>query len=167
MEHIKTCIRKYADFTGRARRAEYWWFALAVAVVELVLYVLALILARATGSVDEYTGRASLGAGWIPMILLFLFGLAVIVPSLAVAVRRLHDTGKAGWFYFVTFIPVVGSLILLVFMIIDSTPGPNQYGPNPKGIGNGGFDQLGGGQQFGGVFPQQGEQAPGQYGQQY
>ena len=115
-ESLTTVLtQKYADFSGRARRSELWWFALAEFVVLGVLYGL---------------GRASS----LFSILYFLVALALIVPALAVSVRRLHDTGKSGWFVLLSFIPFVGGIILLVFFVQDSAPGDNQYGPNPKAL---------------------------------
>ncbi len=112
---------KYADFTGRARRAELWWFAL----VNFVAYIAIFIVAFALGSISE-------GLGGLGLILYVIYALAVIVPSLAVAVRRLHDTNKSGWMLLVSLIPLVGPIILLVFYLIDGEPGENQYGISPK-----------------------------------
>ena len=105
---------KYADFSGRARRAEYWWFVL----VNFGVYVGLGILTRVLGSVG--------------FAIYLLYALAVIIPSLAVAVRRLHDTSKSGWLFLIVLIPLIGPIILLVFFFTDSYPGPNQYGPSPK-----------------------------------
>ena len=103
------CLKqKYADFNGRARRKEYWWYALFQYIAFLVI-------------------------GFIPIIGL-LAALALIVPSLAVAVRRLHDIGKSGWNMLLLLIPFVGAILLLIFLTRDSAPGTNQYGPNPKGV---------------------------------
>ena len=108
MTSIQTVLGKYADFDGRARRSEFWWWFLAVVVVDVVLNVLR-----------------------IP-VLGILFGLAIIVPNLAVGCRRLHDTGKSGWLQLVGLIPIVGWILLIVWFAAEGTPGPNQYGPNPK-----------------------------------
>ncbi len=67
-------------------------------------------------------------------IVMMIYLLVILIPSLALCVRRLHDTGKSGWFFFISFIPLVGAILLLVFLATDSQPGPNQYGPNPKGM---------------------------------
>lgn len=115
-EAVTTVLtKKYADFSGRARRSEYWWFALAAFLLLAVPYVLGLAVSK------------------VFLVLFFVAWLGLLVPSIAVTVRRLHDTGKSGWFYLVAFIPFVGGIILLVFTVMDSTPGDNQYGPNPKG----------------------------------
>jgi uncharacterized membrane protein YhaH (DUF805 family) len=112
-------LKKYAVFTGRARRKEYWFFQLFN-----TLFVIALIV------VDSMTGTMSksvrLG------LLSGLFALATFLPALGVLVRRLHDTGRSGWWFLIGLIPLVGPIILLVFMFQDSQPGANQYGPNPK-----------------------------------
>ncbi|MET7480832.1 DUF805 domain-containing protein [Streptomyces sp. NPDC005648] len=108
-------LKKYAQFSGRSRRAEYWQYALFVGIAYVVLLVLAL------------ASKSSVVYG-----LIVVFYLGVLVPSLAVGVRRLHDTGKSGWWLLFGVIPLVGPITLLVFTCLDSQPGPNQYGPNPK-----------------------------------
>jgi uncharacterized membrane protein YhaH (DUF805 family) len=106
-------LKNYAGFSGRARRKEYWMFALINFVISLVLEILA-------------TQAKVIG------IVFLVYGLAVLIPGLAVAVRRLHDTGRTGWWVLIGIIPVIGTIILLVFLASDSQPGDNQYGPNPK-----------------------------------
>ncbi len=107
-------LKKYAEFNGRARRKEYWMFI-------LFNIIIALVLGAVSGMLDA-------------QILVMLYSLAIIVPSLAVAVRRLHDTGRSGAWIFISLVPVVGGLIFLYFMVIDGQPGDNQYGANPKGV---------------------------------
>ena len=87
-------------------------------------------------TINTISGPAKVPYGYFYL----LYFLAVLIPSLAVAVRRLHDIGKSGWFFLICLIPIVGSIWLLVLMCIDSIPGPNQYGINPKGIGN--YDEI-------------------------
>lgn len=113
MDWYLKVLRQYADFEGRARRTEYWMFALFNIIIAFVL-----------GFVEGLVGG--------PGILGFLYGLAVLLPGIAVSVRRLHDTGKSGWLLLIAFIPLIGAIVLLVFMVMDSQPGDNQYGPNPK-----------------------------------
>lgn len=109
------CWKKFADFSGRARRQEYWMFVLFNFLVSV-----------AVGIVDGILGTGgSLGG---------LYSLAVLVPSLAVAARRLHDTDRSGWWMLIALIPLVGWIILLVFLCSDSKPGENRFGPNPKGM---------------------------------
>lgn len=123
---IKTVLGKYADFSGRARRSEYWFFYLAV----VIGYVVSLIITQVVRPLG--------------LLLLVLLVLGALIPTLACGVRRLHDTGKSGAFILFGLIPFVGGIILLVFFVMDSAPGDNQYGPNPKGIGGapmGGYGQ--------------------------
>ena len=116
-------MRQYADFSGRARRKEYWMFTLFC----LIFFIVAAILDNVLGTTFKIAGQ-SLPYGWLYVIL----GLATIVPSLAVCVRRLHDIGKSGWYYFIGLIPLVGGIILLVWFCQDSQTGENKWGVNPK-----------------------------------
>ena len=110
MTSIKTVLGKYADFNGRARRSEFWWWVLAAEIVNLVLtYVLQV------------------------QVLGFLFALAILLPNLAVGARRLHDTGKSGWLQLIA-LTIIGIIPLIVFFAQDSAPGDNKYGPNPKAV---------------------------------
>lgn len=104
---------KYADFSGRARRAEYWWTTLVNAGGFLVLFIIAAAIAPAA------------------VIVVALLYLAILIPSIALTFRRLHDTNKSGWWLLITIIPF-GGIVLLVFTILDGDRGPNQYGPSPK-----------------------------------
>ncbi len=113
MDYYIGVLKKYAVFTGRARRAEYWYFILFNIIASVLLTFL-----------DEV-----LGSGWLSTI----YGLAVLVPSLAVGVRRMHDIGKSGWWLFINIIPFVGWIWFIVLVVTDSQTGDNQYGPNPKG----------------------------------
>jgi uncharacterized membrane protein YhaH (DUF805 family) len=115
-------LKKYAVFSGRARRKEYWMFTL----FNIIAYIVILIISTALAAIDN-------SLGLIGSLLLLLYAFAVIVPSLAVAVRRLHDTGRSGWWFLIAFVPFVGGIILLVFTVQDSVPGENEYGKNPKG----------------------------------
>ena len=123
----KTVItQKYAEFNGRARRAEYWWFVIINALIALAA---SLLYIPSLGGGDEF--RFGFLGGMVTFGLV-VFWLAMIIPSIAVAVRRLHDTNKSGWMIFISLIPFIGGLILLVFMLIDGDVGDNQYGPSPK-----------------------------------
>lgn len=113
-------LKQYAVFKGRARRKEYWFFILFNLIASLLLTVVDFM----TGSLD-----AELGIG----LLSGLYSLAVLIPSLAVTVRRLHDTGRTGWWLLIGLIPLIGAIVLLVFMLLDSQPGDTEYGANPKG----------------------------------
>jgi uncharacterized membrane protein YhaH (DUF805 family) len=125
MDHMLMPLRRYADFSGRSRRKEYWMFTLFVLIVEIVL--IAWIMAAASAAEGEMTAMVT-----IPFVILSIFGLAIIIPLLAVTVRRLHDQDKSGWYYFIGFVPIVGPIVLLVFLCTDGTSGPNRYGEDPK-----------------------------------
>lgn len=112
-------FKKYAVFSGRARRKEYWFFLLINCIVILILSVIDGAIARLAPDV----GVGLLGS---------IYSLAVLIPSIAVSVRRLHDADHSGWWLLIGFIPVVGAIVLLIFMLQDSKPGENQYGANPK-----------------------------------
>lgn len=116
-EAIQSVFSKYATFSGRARRSEYWYFVLFNVIVTVVLNT----LYSATNST-------------IFTALLLLSGLVTLVPGMAVFWRRMHDIGRSGAYYFFVLIPLVGAIILLVWECQDSQPGANQYGPNPKGM---------------------------------
>ena len=112
-------LKKYAVFSGRARRAEYWYFVLFNIIVAIVLSLIDTLL----GTFDILRGVGLLSS---------LYGLAVLIPTLAVTVRRLHDIDRSGWWIFINLIPLIGFIVLLVFAVTDGTPGSNRYGPNPK-----------------------------------
>lgn len=113
-------LKKYVDFSGRARRKEYWMFIL----FNMIFLIIAAILDNVLGIAIEYLYYGPI---------YILYALAVLLPGLAVAVRRLHDVGKSGFYVFINFIPIVGGIWFIVLMCTDGTPGENQYGPNPKG----------------------------------
>ena len=114
---VKSCFAQFATFQGRARRAEFWYFVLFTILGGMVAGVLDAIVFGSTG--DE-TGP--LGG---------IFGLVVLIPSIAVAVRRLHDTGRSGWWWWLWLIPIVGWIIAIVFYATRSQPGENEYGYDP------------------------------------
>ncbi len=114
-------LKKYADFSGRARRMEYWMFVVLNIGVSVVASVL-----------DSILGMGGMVGGvYGPLSLIAVLGL--FVPGLAVAVRRLHDQDKSGWWLLLALIPLLGGLVLLVFMFLEGTAGDNQYGADPKG----------------------------------
>ena len=122
MNYFIDCLtKKYACFSGRARRQEYWLFALFNIIAGIIIGVIAGVLV----SVTKVTAFAFLGT---------IYNLAVLIPGLAVLFRRLHDTGRSGWWWLIAFIPIIGWIVLIVFCCLDSQPGENQYGPNPKGL---------------------------------
>lgn len=124
-------LNRYADFEGRASRSEYWWFVLSEVLWLLMIWVL-LGFVVACMMHDFSVGPGIATALGILLLLLFLAGLALVVPAIAVTVRRLHDAGYSGWFYLLNFVPYVGGIILFVFMVLPSAP-PNQWGRGPKG----------------------------------
>jgi uncharacterized membrane protein YhaH (DUF805 family) len=115
-------LRRYADFNGRARRSEYWLFWLLTVILETVAFVL-------IGATGGNPASMNLGLGGI---LLCAIVLGLFVPSLAVLFRRLHDTDRSAWWVLIAFLPILGGLVLLVFTVLDGTPGANRFGPDPK-----------------------------------
>ena len=112
-------LKKYAVFSGRARRNAYWMFVF----FHIIFTIVAVILDNVLGTAIE-----NLGYG----LFYIIYGLAVLIPALAVTVRRLHDIGKSGWWIFISLIPFIGAIWLLVLLVMDGQAGKNQYGPNPK-----------------------------------
>ncbi len=125
-------FKKYAQFSGRSRRSEYWLAVLANCIIIMIAYtVLFIPLICDIVSNGEPSGVSFVVVAVVGIILL-IYSFAVIVPVLAMGVRRLHDTGKSGWYMLMSLIPYVGPIILIIFMATDSQSGTNQYGPNPK-----------------------------------
>ena len=114
-------LKNYAGFSVRARRKEYWMFTL----FNIIFAIVAMIL-------DNVLGIAMAEVGYGPLY--GLYALAMLIPGLAVSVRRLHDVGKSGWMLLIALIPLIGAIWLLVLMVTDSNPGENQYGANPKEV---------------------------------
>jgi len=115
MNYFTDVLKKYAVFTGRARRKEYWMYILFYIIIMFVL-----------GFIEGMIGTGGIiGA---------LFGLALLLPSIGVGIRRLHDTGKSGWLLLLGLIPLVGAIILIVFFVQEGTKGDNAYGPDPKAL---------------------------------
>jgi len=112
-------LKKYFVFSGRAQRAEYWYFILFNIIASIIIVIIDSIV----GTFNPETGVG---------ILSVIYALAILIPSIAVAVRRLHDTGRTGWWLLIWLIPLVGFIVILVFMILDSEPSDNEYGANPK-----------------------------------
>lgn len=108
-ESVSTVLSKYVVFTGRARRSEFWWFVLFSILVNIV-----------AGFIDYILGIQALG---------FLAMLGLLLPSLGVAVRRLHDTDRSGWWILIGLIPLIGAIVLIVWYASEGSPGENRYGP--------------------------------------
>lgn len=119
MEWYLKVLKNYVGFSGRARRKEYWMFTL----FNLIAAIIAMVL-------DHVLHLASATTGYGPIYGLYV--LAVLLPSLAVGIRRLHDTDRSGWWLLLGFIPLIGAIILIVWMATDGTPGDNKFGSNPK-----------------------------------
>ena len=114
-------LKQYADFSGRARRKEYWMFVL----FNMIFAIVAMGLDNAFGIAIGEIGYGPLYG---------IYGLVLFIPSLAVSVRRLHDVGKSGWMILIPIIPIIGAIWLFVLMVTDSNPERNQYGENPKEV---------------------------------
>lgn len=112
--------KKYAVFEGRARRKEYWMFL-------LFHFLVSVVLAMVDGVLGVFSKQAGMG------LLTGLYALAAIVPCIALTVRRLHDTDRGGLWILMSFVPLVGGIVMLVFMLLEGTSGGNRFGPDPKG----------------------------------
>ena len=121
MDYMLMPLRRYAEFSGRSRRKEYWMFILGVIIVAVVLSIIEGILGLS----------GMIGGAYGPLTTLFM--LAILVPGIAVQVRRFHDQDKSGWFVLLGLIPLLGGLIVLVFMCLEGTKGDNRFGADPKG----------------------------------
>ena len=134
MEWMILPLKRYGDFEGRSRRKEYWMFTLGI----LILYaIMATAFVVAVGGVDRRPESAATGLTVVFVVAVgVIVVLGLLIPSIAVQVRRLHDQDKSGWYILLGFIPYVGGLIMLVFMCIDGTPGENRFGDDPKGRGD-------------------------------
>jgi uncharacterized membrane protein YhaH (DUF805 family) len=167
MNYMFMPLKRFADFSGRSRRLEFWlWTLFHVIVTGLLItfIVIAVINSMAdlanraaSGEFANYVSpdgastfvmngekysippdvmaQAILGSFGIPVLLLGLYSLAIFIPNLAVIVRRLHDQDKSGWWFFISFVPLIGGIWLLILYLTDGTPGPNRFGPDPKGRG--------------------------------
>ncbi|AJR02047.1 DUF805 domain-containing protein [Hafnia paralvei] len=119
---LKALKKDYANFNGRARREEYWMFVLFSMLIYVVMF--GVLLGSMVADIKTL--------GIIMVVLCCIYILGIFVPTLAVTVRRLHDTNRSGWAYLISFIPLVGPIILLVFLCSEGTLGANRYGPDPK-----------------------------------
>lgn len=118
--YYKLAFQKYADFSGRSRRSEFWYFALFNMLVAMALFFIG-------SAINEVMGLALYG----------IYVLAAFIPGLAVAVRRLHDSGRSGWWYLIGLVPLVGFILLIVWFATDGVREQNKWGSNPK-YGSGG-----------------------------
>lgn len=125
-EAVKSVFSKYATFQGRASRSEYWFFYLFNILLEIGLLIVGLILGAIVGD-----GTGALAGMGIAYVLLCIYGLIALIPSISVFVRCMHDIGRSGWWYWLALVPLVGVIVLLVFLLTGSDRGDNQYGPEP------------------------------------
>ena len=123
-EAVKSFWSNYAMFKGRARRSEYWFIQLFLIITNVAVGAIDLVLMN--GDVDRFIANG--GGGIVGLVWIFV----TIVPALAVLVRRLHDTGKSGWWVLMGFVPFAGAIVLFVFTVLDSTPGENKHGLSRK-----------------------------------
>lgn len=114
LEWYPTVLRRYAVFDGRASRPEFWWFQLANAIVVVLLYIILAAVGASRAIAD-------------------LYQLAVLLPSIGVQIRRLHDTDRSGWWILFGLIPIIGWIVMIIWLASRGTPGPNRYGPGPRG----------------------------------
>ncbi|MBU3668742.1 MAG: DUF805 domain-containing protein [Candidatus Taylorbacteria bacterium] len=118
MNYFITCLKKYAVFEGRARRAEYWYFVLFSTLISIVIGLL-----ESVDPVSQEFGTGTLG---------FAYNLLILLPSLAAGARRLHDINKSGWFLLIGIIPILGWILIIVWLARKGDAGPNDYGSDPK-----------------------------------
>lgn len=119
MQAVSSVFSKYATFSGRARRSEYWWFV-----------VFSIVVLGIAAGIDAGTGLAFEGSFVGPIYA--VIALILVIPSIAVTFRRLHDTGRSGWWWLLSLLCGIGGIILFIFCLIAGNPGDNEYGPDPK-----------------------------------
>jgi uncharacterized membrane protein YhaH (DUF805 family) len=129
MDWMLLPLKRYADFQGRSRRLEYWMFALFIFLVAIAWGIVFAILGGLSGY-ESGAGIGTLATVWI--FVAAVAYLAILIPSIAVQVRRFHDRDMSGWFVLLNFIPYVGGLVVFVFMVLPGTVGENRFGPDPK-----------------------------------
>lgn len=142
MTAVKTVYSKYATFTGRARRSEFWWYFLFYFIVNIVLgWVDSVLFGTVTETGSLATGDYAYNASTDTPVLSMIFALASLLPSLAVTARRLHDINRSGWWMLISLIPIVGLILMIVWAATGGDKGPNRFGPDPiDGSGDGGSD---------------------------
>ena len=124
---LDTIKNRYAKFDGRATRSEYWYFILFYFILALIVTLVdVLVINPMLGLTPEQAQQGG--------ILQIILGLGLLIPTLALTIRRLHDIGKSGWWFLIVLIPIIGALVLIYFYVQDSQAGSNIYGENPKGV---------------------------------
>ncbi len=128
MTAVKTCYSKYATFSGRAARSEFWWFVLFIMGMNFILtFVDSFLFGTVTTVPGGFEAQTSMP------VFSGLFLLASFLPNISVIVRRLHDTDRSGWWYWIVLVPVIGIILLIVWLATRGTPGENRFGPDPLG----------------------------------
>ena len=128
MTAVKTCYSKYATFSGRAARSEFWWFVLFIMGMNFILtFVDSFLFGTVTTMPGGFEAQTSMP------VFSGLFLLASFLPNISVIVRRLHDTDRSGWWYWIVLVPVIGIILLIVWLATRGTPGENRFGPDPLG----------------------------------
>ena len=141
-QSVKHVFSNYATFQGRASRSEFWWWYLFTTIIGFILFIPALpwyfellntsVSAGGTVTMPALSGLATLG-----LVLSLIWSLAILVPNIAVAIRRLHDTDRSGWWLLLWFLTCcfgIGVIILIIFWVLPSTPGPNRFGEGPARV---------------------------------
>ncbi len=135
MTAVKTCIGKYATFSGRAQRSEFWWFVL---FAWLGTIILSMVDSTLFGTV--VTTSNGFSASTNTPIFSGIFSLAILIPSIAVGIRRMHDTDRSGWWMFIVLVPILGFILYIVWQASKGTHGQNRFGNDPLGGSNDGGD---------------------------
>jgi uncharacterized membrane protein YhaH (DUF805 family) len=140
VEAVKSCFNNYITFSGRARRSEYWYFVLFSIIGSIALGLVdRAIFGAAVETIDMGDGGYMMQR---PGLLESLFSLAILLPTISVAVRRLHDTGRSGWWLLIGLIPLIGWIVLLVWYVSRGTVGDNEYGPDPLSDGGSPYSSI-------------------------
>ncbi|WP_338466721.1 DUF805 domain-containing protein [Novosphingobium sp. ZN18A2] len=132
MEWMLMPFWRYADFSGRSRRREYWMFVLLYFIVYAVGIALMMMGGFSMGELEGAPAASPGASFWLGAALVTIFAIGSFIPSIAVQVRRFHDQDRSGWMVLLNFVPYVGALVVLIFMLLEGTRGPNRYGPDPK-----------------------------------
>ncbi len=129
MDAVKNVYRNYVTFSGRAPRSEYWWYILFSVLVSIVIMIVEGALGLGQGNFSS--GDGGFSANYAGGPLSFIWSLGNLLPSLAVGVRRLHDTDRSGWWLLLALVPVIGAIVLIVFFATKGTGGGNRFGNDP------------------------------------
>lgn len=132
MEAVRKCFSNYANFQGRAKRSEFWWFYLFTALAGFVLYMIGFLLVAVGAAIGDNALGTIIGLiGTLWYVATFIAIIALYIPLLAVGCRRLHDRNQSGWLLLLLLVPCA-NIVLLVFWALEGTPGDNAYGPQPE-----------------------------------